>query len=93
MRFRLRNAIAIGALTSGLIAGGALVANAATTTGTTGTSGTTGSSTYSGAGSTGTSGTSGSGSSGTTKHCTDMGTGSGSRPTQGEAPAAAPASG
>jgi hypothetical protein len=87
MRFRLRNAIAIGALTSGLIAGGALVANAATTTGT------TGSSTYAGAGSTGTSGTSGSGSSGTTKHCTDMGTGSGSRPTQGEAPAAAPASG
>jgi hypothetical protein len=90
MRFRLRNAIAIGALTSGLIAGGALVANAATTTGTSGTTGTT---TNSSAGSTGTGGTSGTGSSGTTKHCTDMGTGSGSRPTQGEAPATAPTSG
>jgi len=95
MRFRFRNVIAIGALTSGLIAGGALVANAATATGTAGTSTSTGS--------TGTSSTSGSTSptpassstapSGSTKHCTDMGTGSGSRPTQGEAPATAPASG
>jgi hypothetical protein len=99
MRFRLRKVIAIGALTSGLIAGGALVADAATTTSTSTSAGSTSTS----AGATGTSGTSGSttptpassstASSGTTKHCTDMGTGSGSRPTQGEAPETAPASG
>jgi hypothetical protein len=91
MRFRLRNVIAVGALTSGLIAGGALVADAATTTstsastGSTGTSGTSGSSTTPASSSTA--------SSATTKHCTNMGTGSGSRPAQGEAPPTAPASG
>ncbi len=43
MQIRLRNVLAIGALTSGLLAGGALVANAATTS-TTGSSGNTGTS-------------------------------------------------
>jgi hypothetical protein len=89
MRFRLRNVIAIGALTSGLIAGGALVADAATTTSTTNTtSGTSGSTSPTPASSS----TASSGS-GSTKHCTDMGTGSGSSPTQGEVPATAPTSG
>ena len=40
MQIRLRNVLAVGALTSGLLAGGALVANAATTSTTTGNSGT-----------------------------------------------------
>ena len=40
MQIRLRNVLAIGALTSGLLAGGALVADAATTSSTTGNSGT-----------------------------------------------------
>ena len=39
MQIRLRNVLAIGALTSGLVAGGALVADAATTSTTTGNSG------------------------------------------------------
>ena len=39
MQIRLRNVLAIGALTSGLLAGGALVANAATTSTTSGNSG------------------------------------------------------
>ena len=40
MQIRLRNVLAVGALTSGLLAGGALVANAATTSTTAGNSGT-----------------------------------------------------
>ena len=47
MHIRFRNVLAVGALTSGLLAGGALVANAATTStsGNSGTSSTSGSST------------------------------------------------
>ena len=44
MQIRLRNVLAVGALTSGLLAGGALVANAATTSTTTGNSGSSSSS-------------------------------------------------
>ena len=46
MQIRLRNVLAIGALTSGLLAGGALVANAATTSTTTGNSGSSSSSNF-----------------------------------------------
>jgi hypothetical protein len=84
MKLRVRNLVAVGALTSGLIAGGAVVANAATTTpststGTSSTSGTSGSTST-----TPSTGSTGSSSSGSTKNCPDMGTGSGSHPAQGE---------
>jgi len=92
MRFRLRNVIAVGALTSGLIAGGALVADAATSTSTSTSTGSTVTSGASGSTST-TPSSSSTSSSGTTKNCPNMGTGSGSHPTQGETPATAPVSG